>query len=157
MRTKPPKSHSRRNVLTTAVLLTGMTLSACSSGGPDSDYCKTLKKSQDTLEAFRPGDLDKAFAAIHELSDKAPGDVEDDWQRLEGETDKVESAMKKAGLTVADFVKIQQGKLVSGVDAADLQVVATAIAGLTSDELTKASRSIQSHASKDCEIPLDMF
>lgn len=134
-----------------------MTLSACSSGGPDSDYCKTLKKSQNTLESFRPGDLDKAFAAIHKLSDKAPGDVEDDWQRVEAETDRVEAAMKEAGLTVADFVKIQKGQLVPGVDAKDLQTVATAIAGLTSEELTKASRSIQSHASKDCEIPLDMF
>jgi len=147
--------------LASAVLLAS-TLAACGGdggGGKDSDYCKDLKKASKSFGSLDSGDdlgaLDEAFATFHKLADEAPGEIDEDWKKLDGALTTVEKALKDAGLSFADLAKIQQGDMPEGVDTSKLQGLASEMSKLSSSDFEKASKAIESHAKKTCKVDLD--
>jgi cytochrome c556 len=147
--------------LASAVLLAS-TLAACGGGdggGEDSAYCKDLKKASKTFGDLNSGDdlgaLDEAFKTFHKLADEAPSDIDEDWKKLDGAITTVEKALKDAGLTFADLAKIQQGQTPEGVDTSKLQGLASEMSKLSSENFTKASKAIETHAKKTCKVDLN--
>lgn len=146
-----------------AVLL-GSSLAACGGGdgggggGEDSDYCKDVKKASKTFGDLSTGDvaqLDEAFATFHTLADEAPGDIKADWTKLDSAITTVEKALKDAGLKFSDLDKIQKGEVPPGVDVSKLTGLASEMSKLSGPDFTKASKAIDTHASKVCKVDLN--
>ena len=146
-----------------AVMLVS-TLAACGGddggGGGDgegSDYCKDIKaaaKSFGTLSSGDTAQLDKAFATFHDLADEAPDSIKGDWKTLDDAITTIETALKEAGLKISDLTKLQSGDVPEGVDVSKLQGLATELQSLTGPEFTKATKAIDTHASKTCKVKL---
>lgn len=144
-----------------AVMLVS-TLSACGGdsggdGGEGSDYCKDIKSAAKTFGDLSSGDveqLDKAFSTFHDLADEAPSSIKGDWKTLDDAITTVEKALKDAGLKFSDLGKLQSGEVPEGVDVSKLQGLATELSSLTGPEFTKATKAIDTHASKTCKVKL---
>lgn len=146
-----------------AVMLVS-TLSACGGGdggdggGEGSDYCKDIKaaaKSFGSLSSGDAGQLDKAFATFHDLAGEAPSSIKGDWKTLDDAISTIEKALKDAGLKFSDLSKLQSGEVPEGVDVSKLQGLATELSSLTGPEFTKATKAIDTHASKTCKVKLN--
>lgn len=143
-----------------AVLLVS-SLGACSGGGggEDSDYCKDLKKAETEFSDVTRGNdfdkLDAAFSKMHELADKAPSDIDDDWKKLDELITTLEKGLKDAGLSFSDIPKIQQGELPEGVDESKLQDLALKMSKFAGPDFTNASEAIEAHAKKTCKVELN--
>ena len=146
-----------------AVMLIGG-LSACGGDdgggggdGKDSDYCKDIKAASKSFGSLSSGDtdqLDKAFATFHDLAEEAPSSIEGDWKILDDAITTIEKALKDAGLKFSDLSKMQSGEVPEGVDVSKLQGLATELQSLTGPEFTKATKAIDTHASKTCKVKL---
>ena len=60
---------------------------------------------------------------MHDLADKAPEDLVDEWQAFLGALDDLDKALKDAGVKPADF---QNGKPPAGLSDADQKAIAAA-------------------------------
>lgn len=143
-----------------AVLLAS-SLGACSGGdgGEGSDYCKALEKAESEFSEVTRGNdfgqLDAAFGKMHELADKAPSDIADDWKKLEELITTLEEGLKDAGLSFSDIPKIQQGQTPEGLDPSKLQDLAAKMSTFAGPEFANASKAIEAHAKKTCKVDLN--
>ena len=145
------------------IALSGALLTACGGGGGTSAYCGELKdaKSQfSSLNSSTP-DFEKfgdAIKTFHKISGDAPKEVAADWKLLDGALTKLESDLKDAGLTLNDLGTITAGGVPEGMTqeqlTAALPKLQTAFSSLSGSNLEKASKSIETHAKKECNIDL---
>ena len=148
----------RTSVVLAALALSVSSLSACGGSGSDA-YCKELKADKAYFESFSSStpDFDKidaAFTKFHDLADKAPDEVADDWKVIDGAMTTVENALKDAGIKFADLPQLQQGKMPEGVDAAKLQELAPKLQSLSGAKFEKAGDAIEKHAKDECNVTL---
>ncbi len=96
----------RKVAAITATLAVALgTLTACSG---DSAYCDELKANQDATSA-NAGDINATLDKMKKVRDKAPSDLQDDWDTLIGYLEKSQAAKgdpAKAGEMAAEAGKV---------------------------------------------------
>jgi hypothetical protein len=140
-----------------SMALAAATLSGC--GGGDDAYCKELKADKAYFESFSSGSpdfekLDDAFAKFHDLADKAPDEVADDWKVLDSGITTLEKALDDAGVKMSDLPKMQQGQVPEGADPAKLAELAPKLQELGDAKFEKAGDAIEKHAKDSCDVTL---
>lgn len=136
---------------TAAAVLGAGLLTGC--GGSDTEaYCDNLKDAQ---SAFG-GDVDASSFGemtdkIDDITDSAPDDVADDWEKLQGALDELQGALDDAGLSAAD---LEDPEKLAAISPEDQQKITEVASSMSSEDVTKASDNIEKHAKDECDIDL---
>ena len=121
------------------------------------DYCSDLRGDQkeiaDMIESDSPSSLLSHLPMLHDLADKSPDDLDDEWQVFLSALDSLEKAIKEAGVKPSDF---QDGKPPAGLSAADRQAIADAANQIRSDEVVQAASGIEQQARDVCKVNLGL-
>lgn len=156
------RSLTRRTNRPTALLAGGllaasMTLAGCSGSGTEA-YCDALAETKADLDGLDEGDagaLDAAFDAFEELGDKAPVEVEEDWEVVLDDVHEVEDVLEEAGLDFEDLDAMSSGEMPDDLDLEKLEELGTAMEGLGGEEFDDAMEAIEEHADEECGIDLN--
>lgn len=155
------------SALTSVALLSTALVAGCGSSGgggsnsSSSGYCADIRSSAASMKAFTADNstpdfskLADFFAKGHELADKAPSDIKDDWTTLVGAMDALTSALSDAGLKIEDLGKLMTGQVPPGVDTSKLAGLTTKLQAIGSDNVTKAADAISKQAKDVCKVDL---
>jgi hypothetical protein len=139
--------------LALAVLLP---LTGC--GGNDFDaYCGDLQRHQkemaDMIDSTSPTALLSHLPMLHELADKSPDDLADEWQTFVGALDHLEKAIKDAGVKPSDFT---DGRPPAGLSEADHKAIVDAADQISSDDVTSAASGIEQQGRDVCKVNLGL-
>lgn len=133
------------------VLILGLGTTAC--GGRS--YCDTLKADRSEFAAMNDADSPVALldhrTMLHDLAEKAPNDLSDEWHTFLAAVDALHEALAKAGVNPADFAS---GKPPTGLSASDRQAIAEAADGLSQPDTVAASQGIDQQARDVCKVNL---
>ncbi|RNL62978.1 hypothetical protein EFK50_14765 [Nocardioides marmoriginsengisoli] len=156
-------------IIAAGLLLGASLLSGC--GGDDKDgnassgkgYCDLLKASKDAISGGLSSTVPdaKAFEKFIKdaktIADKAPSDVSDDWDVVNGKIKVLTDALSDAGLSIADLVgAAAAGKLPEGTTAAEFQALVEKIQAVGTDDFNAATKAIDENAKADCDLDLGM-
>jgi hypothetical protein len=135
--------------LAVAVLLP---LAGCGGASID-DYCADLKAHQKEMAAMIDSSSPSALLShrpmLHDLADKAPKDLTDEWQVFVGALDDLEKALKDAGVEPSDF---EDGKPPAGLSAAHRTAITEAANQLASDDVAQAAGGIEQEGRDVCKV-----
>ena len=127
--------------------------SAC--GSKVDDYCSALKADRGAFADMAGGDGAVAVLThrdlLHNLGDKAPDDLSDEWHTFLAAVDNLDAALKKAGVKPSEFTN---GKPPAGLDAKDRQAIAEAADGLSQPDTVAAAQGIDAEARDVCKVNL---
>ena len=123
------------------------------SGGGDSSYCDSLADFKTTLQDTSSASALQDFKdAAAELSDEAPDDVADDWDKIKTAFDSLEATLEENGLSFEDLNDPAAAAEAAGPEAmAAIQEEVTKIG----TDLDGAGDKISEHAKSECDIDLD--
>jgi predicted HicB family RNase H-like nuclease len=140
-------------VLVVATLLGSLT--AC--GDPAEAYCSALQSDQKLFAAMQDDTTGLALlrhrAALHDLADKAPDDLTDEWQTFLGAVDAFAATLSEVGVKPDDFV---DGKTTAGLSEADHTRIVNAANELSSDDVVEAANGIEQQAKDVCKVQLGL-
>lgn len=136
-----------------AMLVSG--LAGC--GDEEKDYCSALQAKQQMFAEMEDdpaglGLLDHR-TALHELGDKAPDDLSDEWQTFLGALDAFARTLDDAGVKPGDFV---DGKPPASLSEAERTKIANAASELSSDDVVAAADGIEQQAKDVCKLQLGL-
>lgn len=135
------------------MLLGGLT--AC--GDPAAAYCRALQSDQRLFAEMQDDSsglgLLRHRAALHDLADKAPDDLVDEWQTFLGAVDAFAATLAGLGVKPDEFV---DGKPPAGLSEADRTRVANAANELSSDDVVEAAAGIEQQAKDVCKVQLGL-
>lgn len=124
------------------------------------NYCAAVKSDQAQLrslavEAGRPGqDVVSASVDIFtELADKAPEDVNDDWDTFVFAWQGLQRALTAADVDPTDY---RSGTRPRGVSSAEYRAITQAAEELRSPGVVEAADRIQRHAIDVCKVDLGL-
>jgi hypothetical protein len=137
---------------TVAALL--LPLAGCGGNSID-DYCADLKAHQKEMAAMIDSTSASALLShrpmLHDLADKAPDDLVDEWQVFVGALDDLEKALKDAGVKPSDY---QDGKPPAGLSSSDQEAIKGAADQLASDDVAQAASGIEQEGRDVCKVNL---
>jgi hypothetical protein len=126
-------------------------------GDKEASYCAALTTDQKTFAAMQDDTsglgLLKHRAMLHDLSDKAPDDLTDEWQTVLGAIDAFAKTLDETGVKAGDFVG---GQAPPGLSEADRTKIATAASELASDDVVQAADGIEQQAKDVCKVQLGL-
>jgi len=136
----------------TLALAVVLPLGGC--GGPSiDDYCADLKAHQKEMAAMidssSPSALLGHLPMLHDLADKAPEDLTDEWQVFVSALDDLEKALKNAGAKPSDF---EDGKPPAGLSADDRKAIVDAANQIASDDVAQAASGIEQQGRDVCKV-----
>ena len=126
-------------------------------GDPEKTYCDALNADQQMFSEMQEDanglGLLKQRTALHRLADKAPDDLDDEWQTFLGALDAFEDTLAETGVHPDDFVA---GKPPAGLSAADRTRIANAASELSSADVVEAANGIEQQAKDVCKLQLGL-
>lgn len=127
-------------------------LTAC--GGGNDEYCSAIKDAKSTLGGIDGSDVtnadfDKLSSTLHDIADKSPDSVKDDWNKLGDSVDELRKALDDAGVKAED---LQDPSSVKDVDPDKLTKITDAAKSMT--EAADSKDAITDEVKKDCDIDL---
>jgi hypothetical protein len=135
-------------------------LSAGGCGGDEQardDYCAQLRADQAKFsEMFGSGDATSLLdnlAMLDDVADKAPDDLQDEWQTLLNAVHGLDDALDRAGVQPEDF---GAGKAPAGLSAAERKAIGDAADALTAPQVLASAKGIDQQARDVCKIQLGM-
>lgn len=143
-------------LLGAGLLAASLTLTGC-SGNSTEAYCDEVvdtKSDFDGLEAADAGNIGDAFDAYERLGEKAPKEVEDDWEIVLDDVREFQRVLDDVGLGFDDLDSLSTGEMPEGFDLAKLQEVGEATEGLNGEEFNDAMEAIEEHAEEECGVDL---
>ncbi|TSD62108.1 hypothetical protein [Aeromicrobium piscarium] len=139
-----------------AVVATLGALSACSD---DTDaYCDELEKVSEPFADLSAGDfsqIDQVMDDMTALEEKAPEEIQDDWQTFGSTIRELQAAVEDEGLTIAEMIELAQQPDLSEEDQAKLIAVDDALSDLDLEAVGTASAEISEHAEQTCDLDLE--
>jgi len=151
-----PRVHTAR-VAGASLLALGLVAALAGCGDKQASYCATLTTDQKTFAAMQDDasgyGLLKHRAMLHDLGDKAPDDLTDEWQTVLGAIDAFSKTLEETGVKADDFV---DGKPPSGLSEDNRNKIATAASELSSDDVVQAADGIQQQAKDVCKVQLGL-
>ncbi|HET6166823.1 MAG TPA: hypothetical protein VFE07_08345 [Marmoricola sp.] len=141
-----------------AALATGVLLLAPTGcGDKEAGYCKALGSDQKMFAEMEDDTsglgLLEHRTRLHALADKAPDDLDDEWQTFLGALDAFASTLADAGVKPDDFV---DGKPPAGLSATDRTRIADAASELSSQDVVEAAAGIEQQAKDVCKLQLGL-
>jgi hypothetical protein len=131
-------------------------LAGCGGNSID-DYCTDLKAHQkemaDMIDSTSPSALLSHLPMLHDLAEKSPDDLADEWQVFVSALDSLAKAIKKADVKPSDFV---DGKPPAGLSAADRQSIADSASQVRSDDVVQAASGIEQQGRDVCKVNLGL-
>ena len=147
------RDRACRSVLALLVALL-LPLAAC-GGDESASYCSDLQKDRkeiaDMLESGSPSALLGNLPMLHDLADKSPRDLVDEWQTFLGALDGLDKAIEDAGVEPEDF---KDGKPPDRLSAADRKAITDAANQIGTEEVVRAASGIEQQARDVCKINL---
>jgi hypothetical protein len=140
-----------------AVVLLLLLLAPTACGDQEKDYCTALESDQ-TMFAEMAEDTDglallQHRTRLHALAEKAPDDLDDEWQTFLGAIDGFSSTLADLDVTPDEFV---DGRPPSGLSAADRTRIADAASELSSQDVVEAANGIEQQAKDVCKLQLGL-
>ena len=138
-----------------AVLASGLLLVPLAGCGENSidAYCTQLRtdraKIADMVDSDSPSPLLSNLRLLHDLADRAPTDVADEWQTFLAALDALQKTLKDVGVTASEFVG---GRPPSGLSATDRRAVSDAVGQLGTDDVLGAADGIEQQARDVCKV-----
>jgi hypothetical protein len=127
-------------------------LAGCGGNSID-DYCGDVsahrKEMADMIESSSSSALLSHLPMLHDLADKAPEDIADEWQVFLGALDDLDRAIKDAGVKASDF---KDGKPPAGLSASDRKAIAEAVGQIQTEEVVQAASGIEQQARDVCKV-----
>ena len=160
-RVKTTRSLTRALTRPTALLGAGLlaaslTLTGC-SGDSTEAYCESLEDAKADIDALDAGDptvFASAVEKFREVADKAPKEVEDDWDVLLSGIEDIEAAFADAGLEMDQLGDVMTGDIPEGVDMEKLAGLGETLNDISGEEMNDATEAIEEHADEECGITL---
>jgi hypothetical protein len=139
------------------VLAVLLPLAGC--GGNEYDaYCGELKRDQKQMSEMVDSTTPAAalldnLPMLHDLADKSPQDLTDEWQVFVGAIEGLEKALKDAGVKPSEFV---DDKPPAGLSASDRQAIADAANQVSADQVVQAANGIEQEGRDVCKVNLGL-
>ena len=135
-------------------LLVAMLLALSGCGGSTVDnYCKDLgehrKQMADMVSSQSPTALLSHLPMLRELADKAPEDLQDEWQTFLDAVEGLDKAIDRAGVKPSDF---KDGQPPAGLSTTDQKAIADAAGEIRTDDVVQAASGIEQQARDVCKI-----
>lgn len=152
--TSPTRGRARlaRAALGTLLLLVPL---ACRDD--ETDYCSAMASDQKLFAEMQddPGGLGllKHRATLHDLGDKAPDDLRDEWQTFLGALDALAKTLHDVGVDPGDFV---DGRPPATLGATERTRIADAASELSSQDVVQAADGIEQQAKDVCKLQLGL-
>lgn len=141
--------------LLAAVLLAGL-LTGCGGDSKD-DYCDAVKEHQtelsDIISTGEPDALINALDIFHDLQDKAPGDITDEWQQLVGRIEALQDALDDADVDAATYDREDPPEGLSVEQKARIDAAAKELGSGTT---LRALQDLGQQARDVCQTPLTL-
>jgi hypothetical protein len=139
-------------------LVLALLLPLVGCGGNDFDaYCGDLKRHQkamsEMIDSGSPTSLLGHLSMLHELADRSPEDLADEWQTFLGALDHLDKALAKADVEPSDFAG---GKPPDGLSDSERKAIAAAADQVSSEEVTAAAAGIEQEARDVCKVNLGL-
>ena len=138
-----------------AALAAGL-LAGC-GGDPKEEYCDAVKEHQtelsDLVSTGEPDALISGLDIFHDLQDKAPSDISDEWQQFVGRVEALRSALDDAGVDPATYDREHPPV---GLSAADRAAIDAAAKELGSGTTLRALQDLDQQARDVCQTPLTL-
>jgi hypothetical protein len=131
-------------------------LAGCGGNSID-DYCNDLsahrKQFAEMVESTSPTALLSHLSMLHDLADKAPEDLADEWQTFNGALDDLDKAIKDAGVKPSDF---KDGKPPAGLSATETRAIADAATQVETDDVVQAASGIEQQGRDVCKVNIGL-
>lgn len=148
---------TRPRTLATALAVATLLGSLTACGDPAEAYCSALQSDQKLFAEMQDDTTGLALlrhrAALHDLADKAPDDLTDEWQTFLGAVDAFAATLSEVGVKPDDFV---DGKAPAGLSEADHTRIVNAANELSSDDVVEAANGIEQQAKDVCKVQLGL-
>jgi hypothetical protein len=126
-------------------------------GDREKDYCDALQRDQKLFAEMQEDSsglgLLRQRTHLHQLADKAPDDLTDEWQTFLGALDAFATTLDQVGVDPDDFVG---GKPPEGLADADRTRIANAASELSSPDVVEAANGIEQQAKDVCKLQLGL-
>jgi hypothetical protein len=131
-------------------------LAGCGGSSKD-DYCAAVKEHQtklsDIVSTGKPDALINALGIFHDLQDKAPGDISDEWQQLVGRVEALQDALDAAGVDPATYDRASPPAGLTAEQKADIDAAAKELGSGTT---LRALQDLGQEARDVCQTPLTL-
>ena len=142
-------------LLLALVLLAGL-LAGC-GGDSKAEYCAAVKDHQtelsDILSTGEPDALINALDIFHDLQDKAPGDITDEWQQLVGRVEALRDALDDAGVDPTTYDRAHPPASLTAEQKAGIDAAAKELGSGTT---LRALQDLDQQARDVCQTPLTL-
>ncbi len=146
--------RARVTLAVAATLLAG-SLAGC--GSDEDAYCDAVTDHQQELSDIvgggEPDALLQALDAFHDLEDKAPSDISDEWQQVVSGIEGLQKALDDAGVDPATY---DRKKPPSGLSDEQRRAIDAAATRLGSAETAQALQDLDQQARDVCHTPLTL-
>jgi len=137
-----------------ALGLVTLVLTGC-GGDETSDYCESVKEHQrelsDIAASTEPGAIFDALDAYRDLQTLAPRDLRDEWSRVIGRLEALESVLDEAGVDPAAY---DPKSMLASLSPAQRTVIQGAARDLGDEATVAAMAGIEQQALDVCKMPL---
>ncbi len=127
-------------------------LAGCGENSVD-DYCADVtahrKQLAEMVDSTSASALLGNLPMLHDLADKAPEDLADEWRTFTGALDDLDEAIKDAGVKPSDF---KDGKAPAGLSAAEQKAIADAVGQIETDDVVQAATGVEQQARDVCKV-----
>jgi hypothetical protein len=148
----------RRRTAATTALVAVLAIAGTSCGAdPEKAYCQALQADQEMFAAMQDDSSGLALlqhrAALHQLADRAPDDLTDEWQTFLGAVDAFAQTLDEVGVKPDDFV---DGQPPAGLDQEKRTRIANAASELAAEDVVAAANGIEQQARDVCKLQLGL-
>jgi hypothetical protein len=147
----------RRSRVGAAVLGAVLLLLPQACGGGENGYCAAMSADQKLFAQMEDDPSGVGLLAhrgtLHDLGDRAPDDLTDEWQTFLGALDAFAKTLDQAGVKPGDFV---DGRPPTGLSAAQRSRIASAASELASPDVVEAADGIEQQAKDVCKLQLGL-
>jgi hypothetical protein len=131
-------------------------LAGCGGDAKD-EYCDAVKDHQlelsDLVSTGEPDALIDGLDIFHDLQDKAPSDISDEWQQLVGRIEALRDALDDAGVDPATYDRDHPPAGLTAEQKAGIDAAAKELGGGTT---LRALQDLDQQARDVCQTPLTL-
>lgn len=144
-------------IATTVLAALLLTVPQACGSNEEASYCSALESRQKLFAEMQDEQSGLGLLAhrrtLHDLGDKAPDDLRDEWQTFLGAIDAFAKTLDQSGVKPGDFV---DGKPPAGLSAADRTRIVDAANELASPDVVEAANGIEQQARDVCKLQLGL-
>jgi len=123
------------------------------SDHPAPEQATEMQEMAEMVESTSPDALLGHLPMLHDLAEKSPQDLTDEWQVFLRALDDLDQAIKDAGVKPSEF---EDGKPPAGLSAAETKAITDAASRIRTDDVVQASSGIEQQGRDVCKVNLGL-